>query len=347
MAILAADVVGYSGLMGKDEEGTLARLKKLRREVFDPETKRFGGRVFKTTGDGALVEFRSAIEAVNSAIAIQKGIAECDSATVEDERIRLRIGISLGDVIVEGGDLYGNGVNVAARMEVLAEPGGICISGNVREHLKSVDEIDLQDLGTYEVKNIADPVNVYRVHLEPRSAEPTPSISSSNQVIRFCTTADGVRIAYATIGEGAPVVTVSNWLTHLELDWLLPSRRELIEMLAPNHQVVRYDARGNGLSDREVSDMSFEATVGDLAAVINDLGLKRFALIGNSQGAAIAAAYAARQRTAHVACWLKADIQSPKIDFRFTPNTGHSEAHAGLPLVTRLGHSAGRFLVFV
>ncbi len=294
MAILAADVVGYSGLMGKDEEGTLARLKKLRREVFDPETKRFGGRVFKTTGDGALVEFRSAIEAVNSAIAIQKGIAECDSATVEDERIRLRIGISLGDVIVEGGDLYGNGVNVAARMEVLAEPGGICISGNVREHLKSVDEIDLQDLGTYEVKNIADPVNVYRVHLEPRSAEPTPSISSSNQVIRFCTTADGVRIAYATIGEGAPVVTVSNWLTHLELDWLLPSRRELIEMLAPNHQVVRYDARGNGLSDREVSDMSFEATVGDLAAVINDLGLKRFALIGNSQGAAIAAAYAAR-----------------------------------------------------
>ncbi len=155
-AILAADVVGYSRLMGEDEEGTLARLKALRREVFDPETKRHGGRVFKTTGDGALVEFPSAIEAVKSAIAIQRIIAERDAAAVEDERIRLRIGISLGDVIVEGGDLYGNGVNVAARMEVLAEPGEICISGNVREHLKGIDEIDLKDLGSNQFKNIAD-----------------------------------------------------------------------------------------------------------------------------------------------------------------------------------------------
>jgi hypothetical protein len=133
-------------------------------------------------------------------------------------------------VIVEGGDLFGNGVNVAARMEGLADPGGICISGNVREHLKSVDDFELQDLGPHVVKNIADPVSVFRVLLEPRSAG--PSISLSDQVIRFCTTADGVQIAYSTLGQGSPVIMVSNWLTHLELDLVLPSRRGLLEMLA-------------------------------------------------------------------------------------------------------------------
>jgi class 3 adenylate cyclase/pimeloyl-ACP methyl ester carboxylesterase len=291
-AILAADVVGYSRLMGNDEEGTLARLKALRREVFDPATKRHGGRVFKTTGDGALVEFPSAIEAVKSAVAIQKSIAERDSASDEDRSVRLRIGISLGDVIVEGGDLFGNGVNVAARMEGLADPGGICISGNVREHLKSVDDFELQDLGPHVVKNIADPVSVFRVLLEPRSAR--PSISLSDQVIRFCTTADGVQIAYSTLGQGSPVIMVSNWLTHLELDLALPSRRGLIEMLAGEHLLVRFDPRGNGLSDLEVKDISFEAFVSDVTAVTDDLDLDRFALVGNSQGAAVAAAYAAR-----------------------------------------------------
>ena len=304
-AILVADVVGYSRLMGEDEAGTLSRLKALRRDVFEPKLKQHGGRIFKTTGDGALVEFASATEAVRSAIEIQRTLAKRDADVAEGEPITLRIGISLGDVIVEGRDLYGNGVNIAARMEGLAEPGGICISGNVQEHLRTDSEISLQDLGACEVKNIADPVNVYRVLLGPRPAEAAPSISPGDQVIRFCMTPDGVQIANATIGQGPPVIIVANWLTHLELDWVLPSRRGLVERLAPNHLVVRYDARGSGLSDWEVDDISFEASVVDLTAVINDLGLDHFALLGLSQGAAIAAAYTARHpdRVTHLALY--------------------------------------------
>jgi adenylate cyclase len=130
-AILAADMVGYSRMMGEDEAGTLVRLKALRRELFEPKTKQHRGRIFKTTGDGALVEFKSAVDAVNSAVDIQRALAESQECVPEDRRIQLRIGVSLGDVMVEGSDLYGRGVNVAARMEGLAEPGGICISGNV------------------------------------------------------------------------------------------------------------------------------------------------------------------------------------------------------------------------
>ncbi len=121
-AILAADVVGYSRLMERDETGTLARLKSLRSDVFDPGTAKYDGRIFKTTGDGALSEFASAVDAVHSAVEIQRALAERNADMPEDQRIILRIGISLGDVIVEGDDLYGNGVNVAARMEGLAHP---------------------------------------------------------------------------------------------------------------------------------------------------------------------------------------------------------------------------------
>lgn len=126
------------------------------------------------------------------------------------------------------------------------------------------------------------------------SIEPSSAISLDDQVVRFCIMPDGVRIAYATIGQGPPVVIVANWLTHLELDLLMPARRAIIERLTPDHQLVRYDARGNGLSDWDVNDISFEASVSDLTTVVNDLHLKSFALFGQSQGAAIAAVYAAR-----------------------------------------------------
>ncbi len=168
-AILAADVVGYSRLMGADEEGTLSRLKTLRRELFDPKTKQHGGRIFKTTGDGAFVEFNSAVEAVKSASDIQEALAARNAEVSEDQNILLRIGLSIGDAIVEGSDLYGNVVNVASRMEGLAEPGGICVSGNVHEHIGRSLDINFEDLGEQSVKNIDRPVRCYRVHLEPRA----------------------------------------------------------------------------------------------------------------------------------------------------------------------------------
>jgi adenylate cyclase len=174
-AILAADVVGYSRLMGEDEVGTLSRLKTLRRELFDPKTKQYGGRVFKTTGDGAFVEFNSAVEAVKSASDIQEAIAARNVDISEDQKILLRIGISLGDVIVEGSDLYGNGVNVASRMEGLAEPGGICVSGNVHEHIGKSLDVNFEDLGEQSVKNFDRPVRCYRVHLEHTGPAKAPS----------------------------------------------------------------------------------------------------------------------------------------------------------------------------
>jgi adenylate cyclase len=127
-AILAADVAGYSRLMGADEEGTLERLKAYRRELIDPKIAEHRGRIVKTTGDGLLAEFPSVVDAVGCAAEVQRGMLDCEPDVPDERRIRLRIGINLGDVIAEGDDIFGDGVNVAARLEALAEPGGICIS---------------------------------------------------------------------------------------------------------------------------------------------------------------------------------------------------------------------------
>ena len=166
-AILAADVVGYSRMMAADEAATHGRLKSHRAAGFDPATQRFGSRIFKTAGDGALAEFPSAVDAVQCAVEIQRDLSRRNEGIGDDQRIILRIGMSLGDVIVDDDDLYGNGVNVAARMEGLAEPGGICISGNVHEHVGLSPDFEFVDLGAQSVKNIAEPIRCYRLVLEP------------------------------------------------------------------------------------------------------------------------------------------------------------------------------------
>jgi adenylate cyclase len=155
-AILAADVVGYSSLMNDDEAGTLAALRAHRKELFDPETERHGGRIVKLMGDGALVDFPSVVDAVECALAIQQALADSDGP------IRLRIGINLGDVILDGDDIYGDGVNVAARLEALAEPGGICISSIVHESIGNRVEADFADAGEHEVKGLPRPIRVWR-----------------------------------------------------------------------------------------------------------------------------------------------------------------------------------------
>src|SRR5947199_4840597 len=134
-AILAADVAGYSRLMGADEEGTLDRLKAHRRELVDPKIEEHRGRIVKTTGDGMLAEFPSVVDAVRCAVEIQRGMVDRNAEVPEDKRITFRIGINLGDVIADGDDIYGDGVNIAARLEAIAEPGGVCISRTVRDHI--------------------------------------------------------------------------------------------------------------------------------------------------------------------------------------------------------------------
>jgi adenylate cyclase len=165
-AILAADVVGYSRLMGADEAGTLARLKSLRKELVQPKITERKGRIVKLMGDGLLAEFPNIVEAVQCAVDIQVQMIGREADLPDEQRIRLRIGVNLGDIIVEGLDIYGDGVNVAARLEALAEPDGICVSGTVFDHVKGKVGLDLADLGEQKVKNIDQPVQVYRIALD-------------------------------------------------------------------------------------------------------------------------------------------------------------------------------------
>jgi len=162
-AVLAADVVGYSRLMAEDEAGTLERLKNLRRDLIDPQITVHHGRLVKLMGDGALVEFASVVDAVKCAIAIQREIAAWSVTLPETKRIVLRIGVNLGDVMIEGDDIYGDGVNIAARLQEIAEPGGIAVSGTVFEHIGGRVEIAFEDCGEQQVKNIDRPIHVFRV----------------------------------------------------------------------------------------------------------------------------------------------------------------------------------------
>ena len=179
-AILAADVAGYSRLMGADEEGTLARLKALRRELADPKIKEHRGRIVKTTGDGLLIEFASVVDAVRCAVEVQREMAERNADVASDRRIEFRMGINVGDIMKDGLDIYGDGVNVAARLEALAEPGGICVSRVVRDQVRDKLAFSFEDMGEQQVKNIARPVRAYRALL----AETADRLSILSQTAR-------------------------------------------------------------------------------------------------------------------------------------------------------------------
>jgi adenylate cyclase len=190
-AVLAADMVGFSRLMEADETGTLARLKTHRIELIDPAIAKNHGRIIKTTGDGMLVEFHSVVEAVLCATEIQRRMTRRNSDVSPARWIQFRVGINLGDVIVEGDDILGDGVNVAARLETLAEPGGICVSGAVRDQVgERLDGVEFEDIGDQTVKNIVRPIRVFRVRLEQdaRSALPMASRRTSLPSCRASTT---------------------------------------------------------------------------------------------------------------------------------------------------------------
>jgi adenylate cyclase len=173
-AILAADVAGYSRLMGADEEGTHERLKALRRELLDPKIAEHHGRVVKTTGDGMLVEFARVVDAVRCAVEVQQVMPEWNTGVEAESRIELRIGINLGDVIAEGDDLYGDSVNIAVRIEALADAGGVFVSNTVHDHVRDRLPFVFEDLGEQQVKNIVRPVRVYRVRPEGPLPNPPP-----------------------------------------------------------------------------------------------------------------------------------------------------------------------------
>ena len=173
---MAADVAGYSRLIGADESGTLSALKAIRAELIDPTIAAHNGRLVKTTGDGLLVEFDSVVAALRCATEVQAGMVERNTAMPNERRIEFRIGINVGDVVVEDGDIFGDGVNIAARLEALAEPGGICVSAQVQEDAAGKLELSFEDMGEQALKNIARPVRAYRVAIGGVSATTPPEM---------------------------------------------------------------------------------------------------------------------------------------------------------------------------
>jgi adenylate cyclase len=181
VAILAGDVAGYSRLMGADEEGTLVRLNAHRHELLEPTIAEHRGRIVKRTGDGILIEFSSAVDATRCAIEQQRGMAQRNAAEPADRRIELRIGIHVGDIIIDEGDIFGDGVNIAARLEGIAEPGGICISDDAFRQVRGKVDAAFEDSGERQLKNIAQPVRVYRIQLD-KTAPKAPRISASAEI---------------------------------------------------------------------------------------------------------------------------------------------------------------------
>jgi class 3 adenylate cyclase/pimeloyl-ACP methyl ester carboxylesterase len=302
-AVLAADVVGYSRLMGADEIGTLTLLKSHRRELVNPAITEYRGRIVKTTGDGMLVEFASVVDAVACAVKVQRQMARRNADVVDDKQIVFRIGINVGDIIIDGDDIFGDGVNIAARLEALCEPGGVCISRAANDEVRDKLSLSFADLGEQAVKNISRAVGVYGLGARDIIALPDATAlgvaepardAAAEQEIHFCQTRDGIQLAYARTGQGFPIIKTGNWLTHLEFDLESPIWRHLYRELSNGHTLIRYDAHGNGLSDREVPEVSFDRFVDDLETVVEAAGIDRFVLLGVSQGCAVSVGYAVR-----------------------------------------------------
>jgi adenylate cyclase len=182
-AILAADVAGYSRLMGADEEGALARLKAVRKSLVDPAVTAHRGRIVKTTGDGLLVEFASAVDAARCAIEVQRSMAEQNAAVPQVKRIEFRIGIHVGDIIIDDGDIFGDGVNISARLEGIAEPGGVCISDDAQRQIRGKVDFAFEDMGPQNLKNITEPMRSWRLRISA-SASVAASINSPVQTIQ-------------------------------------------------------------------------------------------------------------------------------------------------------------------
>ena len=236
------------------------------------------------------------VNAVQSAVEVQQSTAARSAGMPEDEQIAFRIGVNLGDIVVDGEDILGDGVNVAARLESMCEPGGLCISDIVYQSIEGKAELLFDDLGEQRLKNIAKPIRVWRWHPDA-TGKWRPSVVASppvEQRIKFCTAPDGVTIAYAVVGDGPPLLKSPNWMNHLEYDWQSPVWRHLLRAFAADHSLVRFDQRATGLSDWDVPEITFDSMVSDMETVVEAAGLQRFPLLGISQGCAYSIAYAVR-----------------------------------------------------
>lgn len=327
LAIMFTDVVGYTALTERDEAAAM-RVRTQHRDLVRTLVEQFQGEVVDSTGDESLSIFPSALRAVDCALGLQGALRSYPD-------MRLRIGIHLGDVIRRNGEVVGEGVNVAARIRPLAEPGGICVSEPVYQMVRSRAHVKAHALGAQSFKNVSASVAVYSLAATDADAPPprprrrrllwaalagvlllaavaalnrgavlawvaltAPRFFSNpvEQKVGIAKTSDGVNIAYATTGQGPPIVFVLGWATHIEggISSPLYDAAGLLPMSSERHLFVRYDGRGFGLSDRDVTDFSLEARVRDIEAVVDALDLDRFGVYAVSAGGPAAIAYVAR-----------------------------------------------------
>jgi class 3 adenylate cyclase/pimeloyl-ACP methyl ester carboxylesterase len=294
VAILAADIAGYSALMGSNEARTVSDLKS-HQAVILPMLGQFGGRLIDTAGDGILAEFSSVVSALECAVAIQNTMAQRNAPLEPSRRMQFRMGVNIGDVIFDAERVYGEAINIAARLEGIAEPGGVYVSRQAYDQVEGKLALSFRKLGPQTLKNIVKPVEVLAVDgiggtLDIASPDP----AKMKQEVKYCRSPDGVRLAYAIAGSGPPLVKAANYLNHLEYDWESPIWRHVVRGLARDRTLIRYDARGNGMSDWDVETLSLDVWVSDLETVVDAAGVDRFPLLGISQGCAISIAYAVR-----------------------------------------------------
>jgi class 3 adenylate cyclase/pimeloyl-ACP methyl ester carboxylesterase len=301
IAVVYADMVGYSRLIELDDTGTLQRLRTLRNTLIDPAIDEHGGSLVQTGGDSLLIVFDSIDGAVRCAIRMQQHVPDYDGDQPPDRAMRFRVGINIGDVIAEGTDLHGDGVNVAVRLQAECPPGGICISRAVRDHVHAHLDLSFEELGELSLKNISRPVKAFTLRVDA-GAPARKRGGPQQQDISYCRTRDGVRLAWSRAGQGPSLVKTANWMNHLEYDWESPIWRHVFRGLSREHTLIRYDARGNGMSDWDVDELSLDAWVNDLETVVDAAGVERFPLLGISQGGAISVAYAVRhpERVSHL-----------------------------------------------
>ena len=295
-AVLVADVVGYSRLTGEDEAGTISALQHLHRNLVVPTVDDHNGQIIKRMGDGYLIEFTSSSDAVNCAVAWQSALHERDARNQAGPDIQFRIGINLGDIVSDEADIYGDGVNVAARLESLAPVGGVCVSESVRDAAGSNIAVQFEDLGPQRLKNISRPVHAYMVsRLSSKKVDSRHRIGLADQsAVRYCLSPDGASIAHAQVGNGYPLVFGGSWMSHLEMDWENPGWGHFVSHLARDYTVIRYDMRGNGMSDWHGIELSFDRMVDDMEAVMDCYDYDKVAIFGASQAASVSIAYIRR-----------------------------------------------------
>ena len=286
-AILSLDAVGFTAGMAAAPQATLAAVNALLRDVVRPAAAAEGGRIVKLTGDGALIAFPAAGAALAAAARIQTEAAEAP--------LRLRAGIHAGDVIERDGDLFGDAVNLAVRLQAEAAPGGVMISRLVADLAGPVPGVALRPEGPRRLRGAAAPIDTLSIDPDGGAAEARRARLARAQEVRFAAAPDGTRLAWTAIGQGRTLVKAPNWIHHLELDWEVPWSAALLDALAARGRLIRFDARGNGLSDRDPPGYSLDLFADDLGAVWDAAGADRAPIVAVSQGCAVAVAHAVRR----------------------------------------------------